>query len=263
MLRLNGITEERALDNEEFTRDLLRQVLLKSAPEDREARQSFHESAGQLSLKLGLLSYALERDATEVIRLFEGAAKHLVPALALREPPDPDTHRSPWEAEQFINVIVCFGEGSSALETIAQLKTGQYRNPLRKEHEALDQYLKVLLKFLGGGTIDVPALERVITACEAAKATKDDRLFLLPSARGLTAIAAEDEDQWNYSIARLLSAHGQEARKGDLKLLPDGLVSLRAMMLAKLGIDNEMECRAESDYLPLFLLEEDGEDDEE
>ena len=254
MLKLNGIPEDRARDYTEFTRDLLQQVLSEPASKDERGQQSFHERAGRLSLTLGLLLYALEADAEEVRRLFRNAARHLVPALSLRQRPDPGIHWSPWEAEQFINVIVCFGEAAD-MKVIALLKPWQYRNPVHPEHDGLERYLAILLRYAGGAGVDADALAKVAKACETPSTTKDNHLFLLPATRGLASLAGEDEDNWNYAIVQLLSAHGREARRGDLKFLPDGFISFRALMLAKVGMDQDMECRADSEYLPLFLFE--------
>lgn len=254
MLKLNRIAEDRAKQNADHTWGLLNRVLSQRVGPEAESRQSYHESAGRLSLKLGSLLYALEANPEEIWNLFRQAAKNLAPALALRERPDPDTHRNPWEAELFINVIGCFGDDEE-WAAVATLQRRQYCNPERQDRDAVVRYLETVLRYMGGDEIDTATLAEVVQACGRPAASKEERLFLLPSARGLAAVAAGDEDGWNHALAQIVAAHAREARSGDLKLLPDGFISFRALMLAKFGMDQEMECRAQSDYLPLFLLE--------
>ena len=255
MLKLNRISEDRARENAAATLDLLGRVLAVPVPGDPLKRQGFHESAGRVSLKLGLLRYALESDPDVVRQLFRDAAAHLTRALVLRQPPDENTHRGPWEAEEWLNVAACFAKDPDR-KAVAKLEPWQYRNPAHREHDALARYLLVLLRHLGGQPLDTAGLLEVIEACGAANAAKESRLFLLPAARGLLAVESQNLDDWNYALAQILSAHGREARSGDLKLLPGGFISFRALMLAKFGLDRGMVCRATSDYLPLALLGE-------
>ncbi len=255
MLKLNRISEDRAREDADATRNLLQRVLARPIPQNDQGLQALHESAGRVSLKLGLLGYALESAADSVRQLFQDAAAHLAPALALRRPPDADTHRGPWEAEEWLDVVACFGNDAGR-RAVAKLEPWQYRNPSHPEHDALAGYLRILLPQLGGEPVDTSGLREVIEACGAANTAKESRLFLLPAASGLLAAESHNEDDWNYALARILSAHGREARSGDLQLLPSGFISFRALMLANLGRARGMVCRATSEYLPLFLLRE-------
>jgi hypothetical protein len=257
MRNLNAIPEGPALENVAWTRELLGEVLAEPPHGGGPARQSSDESVGELSLKLGLLLYALEADEDEVRSYLGMAAAHLAPALALRERPEPDEHRSPWQGEQWIDVVACWGDGP-AVEAVVGLRPWQYRSPVRAEHDALALYLDVLRKYLGGSPIDEAALAGVVRACAAGSATKEDRLFLRPAADGLLALSAGDADGWNYALAQILSAHGREAHEGDLRLLPDGCLSFRALLLAKLGLDRGLSLRAASEYMPLSLVEGEG-----
>ena len=255
MRKLNAIPEAQARENADWMCELLADVLSEPPDTSTSAQQSFHEQAGQLSLRLALLLYTLEDDDDEVRHYLLMAASHLAPALALRVPPDPDEHRSPWQGEQWIDLIACWGD-PSAVQSVAELHPWQYRSPVHAEHNALALYLDVLRKHLGGIPIDASSLAQVVQACQNPTATKEDRLFLLPSSTGLLALNASNADDWNYALAQILSAHGQEAHQGDLQLLPAGCLSFRALVLAKLGLDRGLTPRAHSEYMPLSLLED-------
>ena len=188
---------------------------------ERPRRASFHESAGRLLLKLGLLSYALEAPPADVRDCFLRASGHLARALADRQR-DPDETRSPYEAETFINLVACFGSEDDH-RLIGSLQPWQYRNPEYKAHAAFAQYLAVLVRYIGDTNLDSGSIAKVLAACEATKASKEDRLFLLPSARGLAAVEAGNESEWNYALAQLVAAHAEEARSGDFKLSPKAL----------------------------------------
>jgi hypothetical protein len=246
MLTLNQISEASSRDNASYARETLQTLV--AGPR----HANFNEIAGRLSLELGLYLYALEADEAEIRSCFTTAAQYLSLALAGRKQ-DSDADRSPYEAEQFVNVIVCFGNEADC-RGIAALQPRQYRNPQHKQHEALAQYLATLLPQLGGGEPSAPALRAVLARCEARTASKEDRLFLAPSVRGLLAVVEEDESAWNLALAQLTAAHAEEARTGDFRLLPDGFVCFRALMLAKLGMDADLYCRAASEYLPVLLL---------
>jgi hypothetical protein len=219
--------------------------------------KSFEETLGRQSMELGLMSYALDLPADEVRAHFIDAAEHLARALAGRAEPEPEESRNPWEADEFLSVIGAFGT-PDALARIGALPPSAVRNPPRPATEAVGRYLMALCPFLAGGALDRPALEEVIAACERGNASRDMRRFLRPAARGLLAAEAGDEDGWNEALAGLAAAQAREAQSGDLQLLPAGLMSLRGVMLARLGLARDLECRAVSDYLPLDLLEEDA-----
>jgi hypothetical protein len=254
MLTLNRIQEKQAQDNLEWTLELLQDLRARPLSQDPRNRQHFHENVGSFSLQLGLTAYALERDADEVYTYLCDAAEHLAQSLVLLAPPESETHRNPWKAEQILDLIACFGNAQSRA-VIAALRPDQVRHPVRAEHDALMRYLDVLRGYLNSTPIDTIALAAVLQACESPSATKEERLFLRHNARGLSAVEANDTDSWNHALAQILTSHGREARHGDLTLLSDGFISFRALMLAKAGIERGLSCHAKSDYLPLFLLE--------
>lgn len=254
MLTLNQIEEKQAQDNLEWTRELLQEVRARPLSPDPRQCQHFHETVGSLSLQLGLTAYALEREADEVHTYLCDAAEHLTQSLVLLAPPELDTHRNPWKAEQILDLVACFGSAQNRA-AIAALRADQLRHPVRPEHDALARYLDVLRAHIAGARLDTAALSAVVLSCESPHATKEDRLFLQPGAQGLTALEAHDTASWNHALAQILTSHGQEARDGDLALLSDGFVCLRALMLAKLGVERGLSCHATSVYLPVFLFD--------
>jgi hypothetical protein len=258
MLKLNKIQEEQAREHLQWARGLLEELRAAPLPNTDHAQQKYHENLGTQALQVGLFAYALEYDDSEVIQLLSQAAHHLARSLTLRMPTDPDTSRNPWQTEKFLNVIACFGNPADQSAMVA-LQVHQLCNPIRPHHEPLLQYLLAVRAGFSEAPFDAAAFSAVVKACDSPQASKDQRLFLLPAARGLLAVATENEDDWNYALAQILTSHGREARRGDLKLLADGFISLRALMLAKWGMDQGLSCHADSEYLPLHLLAENAE----
>lgn len=214
----------------------------------------FHETLGRQFMELGLMDYALDVPLPEVRARFRSAAEHLVQALVGRAEPEPDESRNPWEAEQFLNVIGGFGT-PAALGLVAGLLPWQVRSPSREATQAVGRYLAVLCPFLGGAELDVPGLREVLGECERGNASRDMRRFLRPSALGLLAVQEADADGWNAALAALADAHAREAQMGDLQLLPAGLISLRGLMLARLGLNRGMPYRTVSDFIPVAVLD--------
>jgi hypothetical protein len=246
---LNNIPLERLQEAIEQVR--ARQAVTFTRPQLRRHQ----ETLGRQSMELGLMGYALDLPQDEVRAHFISAAKHLSLALAGRPAPEPDESRNPWEAEQFLNVIGAFGT-PEVISRIGALGLWQVRNPPHAATEAVGRYLMALCPFLCGHELDKSALHDVLAACERGNANRDMRRFLLPASRGLLAANARDEEVWNEALAALAAAHAREAQTGDLQLLPAGLMSLRGLMLAKLGLDRGLTCRAVSEFLPVGLLEE-------
>lgn len=251
MLKLNAINEDGVVEAVEWNREILREI------EQRETGGEYDEEAGKLHRDQGCLLYALERP--EAARgHFGEAARRLSRALVGRARPEPATHRSAWEAEQFLNIIATFGTAEDVAR-LEELQPWQCRAPERAGQEALAGYVAVLADHLLGRAVNEEALAAWRAECERAKAGKEERLFLASSIRGLLAVRAGNEEEMNFALARILAAHKREAQKGDLKLLAQGMVSFRALMLARLGAEAGLECRAVSEYLPLELLEGGGE----
>lgn len=255
MLKLNKIQEEQAREQLQWTRGLVEESLVAPVPSDARARQTYHENIGTNFLQVGLFAYALEYEGAEVVHFFRQSAEHLAISLTLRKPADPDVSLNPWQTEKFLNVVACFGNASEKAAMVS-LQEHQLCNPIRAHHEPLVRYLLAARAGFGDAPFDAAAFSTVVTACDSPQASKDQRLFLQPAARALVAIATENEDDWNYALAQILTSHAREARHGDLKLLTDGFISLRALMLAKWGIDQGLSCHVDSPYLPHQLLPE-------
>jgi hypothetical protein len=253
MLKLNRIPEDRARAGLARARTFLDELAEESDAQSPRARQSRYESMGRLSLEAGLLGYALEEPALVVRRHLAEAAGSLARALVLRETPEPAARRNPWQAEQYLNVVACFGDPAERA-IVSGLSPWQYRHPEHREHDPLASYLALLCRHLGGEPLDADVLRHVVEACGVASASKETRLFLLPLAEGLLALEGGDDEAWNRSIARLVAAHAREARSGELKLRAESCICLGGLLLAGLGLKRGRVCRAESPYLPLFLL---------
>ena len=247
MLTLNLIPEDRARESLDFARDRLRRLLAEEGSPGRDER------AGRLCLEIGVFGYALEDYSSAIREDFQEAASLLSLALAFRSAPEPDEQRNPYEAEGFLGAIGCFGE-SSDRERVGNLREEQLRNPIRPEHAAISRFIGQLADCVAGRPPEREELLAVIEDCGRVRASRDDRTSLLPAARGFLSVAARDADDWNYALAQILVAHRREAMHGEWKYLPSGLISFRALYLAKYGLDRGLKLTAESDYMPISLL---------
>lgn len=251
MALLNKITLERMRAAALLEAEWL-EVLLQSPA--RSVREE--DNAGRLALNLGFYHHVLDENSSTSRDYFVRAAAHCALALARRAAPGASEHRNIYDAELYLNAIGVFGSAHER-RLCADLTRSQVSAPEHACDDAMAAYVGVLARHLGGAAPDQTTLDRVVQLCERVQASRLDRRYLLPSATGLLAVARKDAGAFNLAIAQLLSAHTQEAQKGDLRLLPQGLICMRAMMLAQCGRDAGLACSVASPYLPQQLLRQD------
>jgi len=218
--------------------------------------ESTDESAGRMALTLAMAGHALSEDGAVIAHYFVQSAGHLAAGLAQRPPAEEGEHRGPYESELFLNVAGAFGD-ESARRLCAGLRPDQLRWPRHAAHETQAMYLEQLQRTLAGDRLDAAAMQEVARRCASAQASREDRRFVQPALEGLAAIERADDRAWNVALAQLVEAHAEEAGQGDLKFQPEGLVCMRALMLAGLGLEAGLDCRIDSPYLPIYLFDED------
>lgn len=218
--------------------------------------KSFDETAGRMAMRLAMVGHALSEDAERIAGYFSLAAGHLAAALAQRPAPEESEHRGPYQAELFLNLVGAFGD-DVACQLCAGLRPDQLRWPEHPVHDTQALYLNQLLRMLGGERLDPDAVADIGRRCKLAQASRADRRFLQPSLDGLGALERDDERAWNLALAQLVEAHAEEATQGELALQPEGLVCMRALMLARLGLNADMDCSIDSPYLPIYLFDQD------
>lgn len=93
-------------------------------------------------------------------------------------------------------------------------------------------------------------------AASARSLVSDDRPYPWIGAlmAGLAAIEADDKDAVEGAIAELLRLHEQEARAGDWRKLPEGLLALWPLALCRLARERGLSPRVNSPYLPPAVL---------
>jgi hypothetical protein len=218
--------------------------------------ESADENAGRMALTLAMAGHALSEDGARIADYFALSAGHLAAALRRRPPAEEGDHRGPYESELFLDVVGAFGD-DSARRLCAGLRPDQLRWPRHAMHETQAMYLTQLQRILAGDRLDPAAAHEIARRCTSAQASREDRRFLRPSLEGLAAVERADERAWNVALAQLVEAHAEEATQGDFKFQPEGMVCMRALMLAGLGLDAGMDCRIDSPYLPIYLYDED------
>jgi hypothetical protein len=183
------------------------------------------------------------------------AAEHLLNEHRMRRDPTPSEHRSPQLFKETVDLVIAFG--TPALRgALREVRPLQYRVPAYPHDDALAQLIEIVSGFAAGQPLDVEACRSVEARCEADQASRWDRLFYLPYARAVRAAAEGDAAAWNGAIALLIKAQEDEAKRGEYKRMPNGLMCLPGLAVAKLGIERGLTCNTNSDYLPLALLEE-------
>lgn len=218
--------------------------------------ESADENAGRMALTLAMAGHALSEDGARIADYFALSAGHLAAALRQRPPAEEGDHRGPYESELFLDVVGAFGD-DTARRLCAGLRPDQLRWPRHAMHETQAMYLTQLQRILAGDRLDPAAAQEIAMRCTSAQASREDRRFLRPSLEGLAAVERADERAWNVALAQLVEAHAEEATQGDFKFQPEGLVCMRALMLAGLGLDAGMDCGIDSPYLPIYLYDED------
>jgi hypothetical protein len=192
--------------------------------------------------------------------LLQRAASSSCEAVAVRTRPGLDAggslpgYRSPWEFSEALDLVAAFGDAATQ-QKARMVQEWQYRSSSSPEEDALALYLDVLKKYFGGGPLDEDACARVEAHAGADVASKLDRLFLWPDVRALRAMRSGDGAEWNDALLRLVTAHAQEAMRGEYRFRTIGLMCLPGLRLARFGLDRSMRCTVESPYLPLDLLE--------
>ncbi len=248
MKPLNRIPLER-LEEEWVELQAALQRLLAAGP-----RPGSDEATGQTALQLGLIGHALQADATVVAGHFRLAAASLAQALAQRGAPTADARVNPYQSELWLDVVAAFGREADRARC-GDLQGWQLRHPAHAETHTQAAFLALLQRAVAGQPVDVASTRAVLRACEAATASRDDRLGVAPSVRGLEAVARADALQLNEALAQRLAAHQEDALRGDYKRLYEGLVCLPALALVALARRAGMASVVVSGYLPTHLLD--------
>lgn len=253
------------------------------------------ESLGRTAMDAALYGTALQRSPSELRTLLRSAARQLALGWAARPEPEEQSRRSPFASAQALQLIACFGSPEDR-RLAAGLRPDQLQHPQRKAQAAMQALLRLLQDGLAGQAPDPARLSAALALCSEPRAGREEQLFIRPlllalqalaacwggdESEGLAADAADEgggggggggegegeeegrrqrsEDLFNQSLAAVLAAHGEEARDGDYKYLPAGLVCLPALLLAHWAEQAGIDVRVQSGYLPLQLLEETGE----
>jgi|SRR5436309_6288576 len=117
-------------------------------------------------------------------------------------------------------------------------------------------YLDLVKGYLVGHTPTHAKMQQLEDSCTSDSASKESVVALRAKLRGLRGVMTLEAESWKQSIREVVDAHEWEARKGKYRQRVEGLISLPALMTAKLGIEVGLVCDVRSPYLPLNLLTE-------
>jgi hypothetical protein len=231
-----------SLDTIRRRADLTGSALEERQPED-------HEGLGGLTLDLAIYRLAAGDAPAALLPLFRTSSRHLARSLTSAPGAGPD----PWAALDHLAVVSCFGNTEDR-RTARRLDPALHCDAADPRHRAVGRVLGLLAGNIGGVRLDAAQLIQVAGDCEAANASRDEHLHLLPLIRGLLAVESKEPRGWNLALAQVTAAHAAEARWGDHRWRATGLIALTALMLLKRGLDARLACRVRSDYLPQALF---------
>ena len=156
-----------------------------------------------------------------------------------------------WNIQHRINLVILFGDTL----TKQKLQTVGWRLPADNiMHQACYLYDHLLIKI---GTGQALSHSEIQTAIDEAKKTKDKDVqqYILPLIEAISALTTEEQALWQTSIDKVIAWHKDACKFGDYKEDKQGIMSLNALTMAKLGKDmHGWECTTDSLYLPLFLI---------
>jgi|GEM_PF-5965447 len=255
-LKLNKISDEIIRENLERELQWMEKRLAAPPPPEDDPVQveKYYYYLAIGSCDIGLMLYQQERPPAEIRTHLKRAGEAFLRSIEVRPMPKGTEYRSPWEFEKAVNLIVCFYNEELRVKA-SQIPPWKYRHPPHPEHDAYARYLEALKKYIGGNELDDEELAQVITHCLSDAASKEDRMFLLPKSEGLKAVARQQPNNSERAIGDVVKAHETEAQRGEYRRSRDGLMSLPALMLAKLCLERGMACSVSSPYLPLQLLD--------
>jgi len=156
-----------------------------------------------------------------------------------------------WNIQPRINLVILFGDTL----TKQKLQTVGWRLPADNiMHQACYLYDHLLIKI---GTGQALSISEIQTAIDQAKKTKDKDVqqYILPLIEAISALTTGEKALWQTSIDKVIVWHKDACKFGDYKEDKQGIMSLNALAMAKLGKDmHGWECTTDSLYLPLFLI---------
>ena len=165
--------------------------------------------------------------------------------------PELKEHHNEWTIQNELTLTLLFGDKSTKqkLQTVGwQLVADDIM------YQACYLYDHLLIKI---GTGQALSHSEIQTAKDEAKKTKDKDVqqYILPLIEAISALTTEEQALWQTSIDKVIAWHKDACKFGDYKEDKQGIMSLNALVMAKLGKDiHGWECTTDSLYLPLFLI---------
>lgn len=255
-LKLNRVTDDIIRENLEF--DLARfDRMIKSPPiaPGVEASQRYNSGIGDTACRIGLMLYQQESPTESIRNYLCQAARFQLKGYLANYQPTPRMYCSPLAFEKALALTVCFADRLDR-KLLINVERWKYCSGTIPDEDLIADFLDLLIGFLDNGETLVEKFAGLVEACTVETASRLLRLFILPRIEAFISIVESTSNSWNAAIAALLKEHEFEAKHGAYRRRDVGLICLPALMLAKLGTENSMQCTISSPYLPLFLCED-------
>lgn len=167
------------------------------------------------------------------------------------------TYSTAWSILDDLNIVLLFGDSELKVKLQA-LSWSLPDDRIDDQDRAIYLYDHLLIKI---GTGQIPEKADIDAALLEAKSTKNKDVlqFFLPLIEAISALVSGDKALWQASIDKAIKWHTDECKFGDYKDMEAGFICLNALTMAKLGQDlHHWQCKTQSLYLPLFLIEEES-----
>ncbi|WOC28303.1 hypothetical protein LY624_20740 [Pseudoalteromonas sp. N1230-9] len=162
-------------------------------------------------------------------------------------------HSNEWTIQNKLNVALLFGDESIISKLREHADDFTISSVTKK---AIFLYDHLLIKIGTGKELSTNEIESALTEAKSTK-DKDVQQCIVPLVEAIKGLTIGDDLLWQSSIDKVIAWHADECKFGDYKEDKQGTMSLNALTMAKLGKDiHGWECKTDSLYLPLYLINE-------
>lgn len=251
-LRLNMIDDDAAARSLSKERPRLERLEAQAGAEN--ARQQRH--LGDQWFQVGALLYQQGGSLDDIRSALSSAGSARLRSYELLSEPAAMETRNPWSFLRSAGLVVAFGD-ERMRERLAQVRPIHFWLPPSEGTRAVALAAEAVQALIRGDRSGVP-VTAAISALTMDVTPDHAKRTLSPLVSGLRAILHGDVAVFRAALAEVVRVHEYEALHGDYTLSADGLLSVDALMLEKLGRERGWSSGVTSPYLPVALLEPGG-----
>jgi len=162
-------------------------------------------------------------------------------------------HNNEWTIQSELNTALLFGD-ETIIDQLSDIADSFKTSSVTLL--AVFLYDQLLIKIGTGKKLLQTEIQEALTEAKKTK-DKDVQQYILPLIEAISALVSNDQSLWQTSIDKVIKWHADECKFGDYKNDVNGIMSLNALTMAKLGKNmHGWVCSTDSLYLPLYLINE-------